>query len=80
MAYTWFTTLDGIIEKNNTGNADFEIPARMRELWEKKDYGAYATDGDLRICFLGSNHTTGGNSGSPVINGEGHLVGIKYVL
>ena len=72
------TDLDGIIEKNNTGNADFEIPSRMRELWEKKDYGPYATDGDLRICFLGSNHTTGGNSGSPVINAEGHLVGINF--
>ena len=78
MAYTWFTTLDGIIEKNNTGNADFEIPSRMRDLWKNKDYGPYATNGDLRICFLGSNHTTGGNSGSPVINGEGHLVGINF--
>ncbi len=78
MEYTWFTTLDGIIEKNNTGNKDFEIPQKMRELWEKKDFGAYATDGDLRVCLLGSNHTTGGNSGSPAINAEGHLVGINF--
>ncbi len=78
MKYTWYTTLDGIIEKNNTGNDDFHIPARLRELWEKKEYGRYATDGELRVCFLGSNHTTGGNSGSPVINGEGHLVGINF--
>lgn len=78
MKYTWYTTLDGIIEKNNTGESDFAIPDRLRTLWEKKDYGQYATNGDLRICFLGSNHTTGGNSGSPVINGEGHLVGINF--
>lgn len=79
MKYTWFTTLDGIIEKNNTGEKDFEIPERLRELWEKKDYGQYAEeDGSLRVCFLGSNHTTGGNSGSPAINGEGHLVGLNF--
>lgn len=79
MKYTWFTTLDGIIEKNNTGEKDFEITPRLKELWEKKDYGRYADeDGTLRVCFLGSNHTTGGNSGSPAINGEGHLVGINF--
>jgi len=78
MKYTWFTTLDGIIEKNNTGNDDFVIPDRLRNLWENKNYGRYGSDGQLNICFLGSNHTTGGNSGSPAINGEGHLVGINF--
>ncbi len=78
MEYTWFTTLDGIIEKNNTGEKDFVIPPKMRELWATKDFGRYATNGNLRVCLLGSNHTTGGNSGSPVINGEGHLVGINF--
>ena len=77
MKYTWYTTLDGIIE-NNTGNDDFEIPARLRDLWEKKQYGRYGKDGQLNICFLGSNHTTGGNSGSPALNAEGHLVGINF--
>ena len=78
MKYTWYTTLDGIIEKNNTGNGDFEIPVRLRDLWEKKQYGRYGKDGQLNICFLGSNHTTGGNSGSPALNAEGHLVGINF--
>jgi Tfp pilus assembly protein PilF len=78
MEYTYFTTLDGIIQKNNTGAEDFEIPVRLRELWAKKDFGPYATDGDLRVCLLGSNHTTGGNSGSPALNGEGHLIGINF--
>ena len=78
MKYTWYTTLDGIIEKNNTGNDDFEIPVRLRDLWEKKQYGRYGKDGQLNICFLGSNHTTGGNSGSPALNAEGHLVGINF--
>lgn len=78
MAYTYYTTIDGIIQKNNTGEADFEIPTRLKELWESQDYGPYATDGELRVCLLGSNHTTGGNSGSPALNGEGHLIGINF--
>lgn len=78
MAYTYYTTIDGIIQKNNTGEADFEIPPRLRELWEAEDFGPYTTDGQLRVCLLGSNHTTGGNSGSPALNGEGHLIGINF--
>ena len=78
MNYNWFTTLDGIIAKNNTGNPDFEITPRLRELWEKKDYGRYGTDNQLNVCFLGSNHTTGGNSGSPAIDANGNLIGINF--
>ncbi len=78
MKYTPHTTLDGVIEKYNTGHEDFDLEPRMIELYEAKNYGEYAQDGELWVCFTGSNHTTGGNSGSPVINGEGHLVGINF--
>ena len=67
MEYTWYTTMDGIIEKYNTGEADFEVPQRLLDLYEEKNYGQYGTDGKLHICLLGSNHTTGGNSGSPAL-------------
>ncbi|PWH81558.1 S46 family peptidase [Brumimicrobium oceani] len=78
MQYTPHTTLDGVIEKFNTGHEDFDLLPRMVELYEAKNYGDYAQDGELWVCFTGSNHTTGGNSGSPVINGEGHLIGINF--
>ena len=76
--YTEHTTIDGIITKNNSGNADYELLPRMKELVKKKDYGPYAQDGELWVCFTGSNHTTGGNSGSPVIDGEGNLMGLNF--
>lgn len=78
MKYTPFTTFDGIIEKYNTGNEDYELLPRMLELYEQKDYRDYAQDGKLWICFTGSNHTTGGNSGSPVIDAEGNLMGLNF--
>lgn len=78
MTYTYYTTLDGMIQKNNLGSDDFKLEPRMIELWKKKDYGQYAQDGELRVCFTGSNHTTGGNSGSPVLNGKGELIGLNF--
>lgn len=78
MQYTEHTTLDGIITKNNSGNPDYELLPRMHELAKAKDYGDYAQDGELWVCFTGSNHTTGGNSGSPVIDGEGNLMGLNF--
>ncbi|WP_159038564.1 S46 family peptidase [Brumimicrobium mesophilum] len=78
MMYTPHTTLDGVIEKYNTGHEDFDLLPRMVELHKAKNYGEYAQDGELWVCFTGSNHTTGGNSGSPVINGEGHLIGVNF--
>lgn len=78
MAYTSHTTLAGMIAKNQTGNPDFELLPRMKELYEAKDYGDYAQNGELWVCFTGSNHTTGGNSGSPVLNADGHLMGLNF--
>lgn len=76
--YTEHTTLDGIIAKYNSGNPDFDIKPRMLELHNSKDYGSYAQEGELWVCFSGSNHTTGGNSGSPVIDADGYLMGINF--
>lgn len=77
--YLHYTTLDGLIEKHNTGNDDFYVTPRLVELHKKKDYGTYADKkGKLRIAFTGSNHTTGGNSGSPVLNANGELIGTNF--
>lgn len=76
--YTEHTTLDGIIAKYNSGNPDFDLKPRMLELHEAKDYGEYAQDGELWVCFSGSNHTTGGNSGSPVLDANGYLMGLNF--
>ena len=78
MEYTWFTTIDGIVEKYNTGEADFEVPQRLLDLYEEKNYGRYGKNGTLNVCLLGSNHTTGGNSGSPALDAYGRLVGINF--
>lgn len=74
-----FTTLDGLIEKNSTGAADFKIPERLKTLFQNKTFGPYAdADGTLHTAFIASNHTTGGNSGSPVINAKGELIGTNF--
>ena len=78
MKYLPHTTLDGVIEKHRTGKSDFDLLPRMEELYKEKNYGDYAQDGELWVCFTGSNHTTGGNSGSPVIDGEGNLIGLNF--
>ena len=78
MMYTEHTTLDGIVVKYNTGNPDFELLPRMLELHAAKNYGDYSQDGELWVCFTGSNHTTGGNSGSPVIDANGYLMGLNF--
>ncbi len=78
MIYGDHTTIDGIMEKNKTGNPDFELLPRMFDLYNKKEFGSYAQEGELWVCFSASNHTTGGNSGSPVINENGQLIGINF--
>jgi hypothetical protein len=77
--YKYYTTTDGYLEKEIPGDYEFDVPARMKELLLDKNYGQYAhKDGKLRTCFITDNDITGGNSGSPVINGKGELIGIAF--
>ena len=76
--YTPQTTLEGIMEKDDPTVYDYNIPQRLRDLYASKDYGRWAVDGTVPVAFLATNHTTGGNSGSPVLNGRGELVGLNF--
>jgi hypothetical protein len=77
--YKSFTTLDGVIAKDRPAPADYDAPSALETLHRNRDYGRYADkDGSMHVCFVASNRTTGGNSGSPVVNGNGHLVGINF--
>ncbi|HBL76554.1 MAG: peptidase S46 [Bacteroidetes bacterium GWF2_42_66] len=77
--YRHYTTLQGYIEKEIPGDFEFDVPARLKELYKAKDFGPYVDqDGTLHTCFISNNDITGGNSGSPVINGKGQLVGIAF--
>ena len=76
--YTPQTTLEGIIEKDNPEIYDYDIPQRLRDLYASKDYGRWNAGGTVPVAFLATNHTTGGNSGSPVLNGRGELVGLNF--
>lgn len=77
--YTHYTTTAGILQKYDPGNVDFDLPDRLIELIEAEDYGPYQDDaGYMPVCFTASNHTTGGNSGSPVLNAKGELIGLNF--
>jgi len=76
--YEHQTTLTGVMEKDNPEIYDYDVPDRLRELYEKKDFGRYGVDGEMPVCFIANNHTTGGNSGSPVLNAYGHLIGVNF--
>lgn len=79
IAYLPFTTANGILQKYIPGDADFDLPVDLITALKSGNWGPYANEqGDLPVCFTGSNHTTGGNSGSPAIDGDGHLVGINF--
>ncbi len=73
-----YTTLKGIMEKDNPEIYDYDVPDKLKQLYLTRDFGRYTQDGEVPVCFIANNHTTGGNSGSPVINADGHLIGINF--
>ena len=76
--YDYVTTLDGVMEKEDPSNWEFEVPERLGELYKNRDYGIYGKDGIMPVNFITNNDITGGNSGSPVINARGELIGIAF--
>ena len=77
--YRYYTTLDGVMEKEDPDNWEFVVPAKLKELWKNGDFGEYAlADGKMPLAFLTNNDITGGNSGSPVLNADGELIGLAF--
>ena len=76
--YDFYTYLDGVIEKYKPGDYEFDVPEKIRTLYRNKDYGPYAVNGKLPVCFIAANHTTGGNSGSPALDANGYLIGLNF--
>jgi hypothetical protein len=76
--YTEKTYLDGMVEKYIPGDYEFDLPEKLLELIEDKAYGPYAENGKIPLNFIASNHTTGGNSGSPALDKNGHLIGLNF--
>lgn len=79
VSYKPVSYLDGVMEKYKPGDYEFDVSDKLKSLYESKDYGSYADkNGKMPVCFIGTNHTTGGNSGSPVIDAHGNLIGLNF--
>ena len=76
--YTPVSSLDGVIEKDNPEIYDYNIPQKLRDLHAAKDYGQWESEGSVPVAFIATNHTSGGNSGSPVLDAEGNLIGVNF--
>ena len=76
--YKPITYLDGVLEKYIPGDYEFDVPKKLIDLYNAKDYGSYGENGKMPVCFIGTNHTTGGNSGSPAIDATGNLIGLNF--
>ena len=79
VSYKHFTTMSGIIEKEDPNIYDYVVEDKLKELYKTKNYGQYGDkDGSMHVCFIAANHTSGGNSGSPILNADGHLLGLNF--
>ncbi len=78
VSYHYYTYMDGIMEKYKPGDYEFDVPQKLIDLYKAKDFGPYGKDGRQPVCFIASNHTTGGNSGSPALDAYGNLVGLNF--
>ena len=76
--YDYATTLKGVMQKEDPSNEEFTVEKKLKDLYQAKDYGQYGENGEMVVCFLTTNDITGGNSGSPVINGDGQLIGLAF--
>ena len=76
--YDFVTTLKGVMEKEDSTSWEFKVPLKLKQLYQQKDYGRYGKNGEMVTCFLTDNDITGGNSGSPVMNGDGELIGLAF--
>ncbi len=76
--YNFYTYLDGVMEKYKPGDYEFDVPQKLIDLYNKKDFGQYGVNGKQPVCFIAANHTTGGNSGSPALDAYGNLVGLNF--